>query len=159
MPIPVSVVLAPLPINDDINAAAELALSAFVRLMAAGTSGSATVTPPVTTPVPNSAAVNPVVLSTAADQLFVRHTMLAIIAAALPITGRSAVPTSATSVTVPVAAAVGATSKVFITPLTANTFWFGATGYWVNIVNGSFSVNSVNAAAGSPAQFSWMLVP
>lgn len=157
MPIPVPVGAVPLPINDEINAAAEAALTAFVQLVARGTTGSAVITPPISVDQQNTGTVSPVEMTQASDQLFVRHTMLAIAASVLPPSGKAQVAIGQTSVTVNDTRILAATSKVFITPRTANTFWFGATGWWVTVANGSFTLTSVNAAAGTAAQFSWLL--
>lgn len=162
MPIPVPVPGVPLPITDAVNASAEAALTAFVQLVARGTTGSSTVTPPITLDNQNTGTLSPLSLASAEEQLFVRHTMLAIAAAALlpsAGSGRASVAVGQTTVVVSNAFIVGATSKIFITPMSANTFWFGATGWWVTVVDGSFTLHSVNAAAGSIAQFAWQHVP
>lgn len=157
MPIPVAIPGGPLPINDVINARAEAALTAFVQLLAAGTVGSSTVTPALTVDVPNTGATTPVLLDNAAKQLFMRATMIALATASAPAVGSAQVTIGQTSVTVSDARIVAANAKIFITPTSANAFWFGATGWWVTVVDGSFTLHSVNAAAGSAAQFNWLL--
>lgn len=158
MPIPVPLPPGPLPIDDGINAAAEAALTKFIQLVAAGTTGSSIVTPGISVDLENTGTVTPVQIVSAEEQLYPRHMMLAVLAAVTPASGKASVAGGATTAAVADPRIVAATSKVFITPMSANTFWFGATGWWVTLVDGTFTLHSANAAAGT-ASFAWLLIP
>lgn len=157
MPIPVSIPPGALPINDVINTRAESALAAFCQVLAAGTTGSGITTPALTVDQANTGNVTPVLLDDAAKQLFMRQTMLSIVAALSPAVGSGSVVAGQTTAIVSDPRIFAASSKVFITPTSANAFWFGATGWWVTVVDGSFTLHSVNPATGSAAQFNWFI--
>ncbi len=77
MAIPVAVPGSPLSVSNDDNTNAETLLTAFVQLIARGTTGASITTPPVLVPAStNPTSTTPILMDTAEKQLFTRHMCL-----------------------------------------------------------------------------------